>query len=134
MKQAEAKTLSTDVYRSFVTSLFGNRGTLLTGMIIHIVACAVIYATSGSIFFLLLIAVFIFTFAYRLYWFHRFDLIDPAALTVAEIQGWETRYVSGAALTASMLGIACAYALVVLREMGPVFICIAITMGSMVSI
>ncbi|SMF06337.1 PAS domain S-box-containing protein/diguanylate cyclase (GGDEF) domain-containing protein [Xaviernesmea oryzae] len=134
MKEIEAKTLPTDVYLSFVTSLFGNRGTLFTGMVVHILSCVLISSNTGSLFYLLLVAVFISVFGYRLYWFHRFDRLDKASLTRAEIEVWEVRYVYGAATTALILGVASGYAVLVLQNMLAAFLWIAVTMASMVSI
>ncbi|RWX79120.1 EAL domain-containing protein [Neorhizobium lilium] len=134
MKQADAKAGATDVYLSFVTSLFGNRGALIAGMAIYLLSCVFIYVDTGSRFFLFLIAAFIFVFFFRLYWFHRFDQVDRSRLTLPEIRAWETRYVYGAALTAVLLGISSGYAVAVLRETTAVFISIAVTMGAVVSV
>lgn len=134
MKDLEAKTLPTELYLPFVESLFNNRGTLWTGMVVHILSCAIIFATTGSKFYILMIAVFITVFAYRIYWFRRFDMIDHGQLSKGEIEVWETRYVHGAAITAFVLGIGSAYAVLVLRDMLAAFMCIAVTMASMVSI
>jgi diguanylate cyclase (GGDEF)-like protein/PAS domain S-box-containing protein len=134
MKNAEAQTLPTEVYLSFVESLFINRGTLWTGMVVHILSCAVIFATTGSIFYIMLIGVFLAVFTFRIFQFRRFDRLDRAALSRDQIEGWETRYVYGAAATAFLLGISSAYAVYVLRDMMAAFMCIAVTMASMVSI
>jgi diguanylate cyclase (GGDEF)-like protein len=134
MKDLEAKTLPTELYLPFVESLFKNRGTLWTGMVVHILSCAIIFATTGSRFYLLMIAVFITVFGYRIYWFRRFSLIDHSQLSKSEIEAWESRYVHGAAATAFVLGIGSAYAVLVLKDMLAAFMCIAVTMASMVSI
>nr|CAD6408102.1 phosphodiesterase [Rhizobium sp. Q54] len=134
MKAEEATTLPTDVYLSFVSSLFGNRGTLFTGMIVHLLSCVLIYRYSGSPFYLWLAIAFVSVFAYRLYWFHRFDQVDKDTLSGKEIRSWEISYVYGAAATALLLGIASGYAIMVLRDTIVAFMCIAITMASMVSI
>ncbi|KQQ34447.1 MULTISPECIES: bifunctional diguanylate cyclase/phosphodiesterase [Rhizobium/Agrobacterium group] len=134
MKNAEAQTLPTEVYLSFVESLFRNRGTLWTGMVVHILSCAVIFATTGSTFYIMLIAVFLAVFTFRVISFRRFDSLDRAVLSRDEIESWETRYVYGAAATAFLLGISSAYAVLVLRDMMAAFMCIAVTMASMVSI
>ncbi len=134
MKDLEAKTLPTELYLPFVESLFKNRGTLWTGMVVHILSCAIIYATTGAEFYIFMIAVFVTVFAYRIYWFRRFDMIDRSQLSKSEIESWETRYVNGAAITAFVLGIGSAYAVLVLRDMLAAFMCIAVTMASMVSI
>jgi diguanylate cyclase (GGDEF)-like protein len=134
MKDVHAKTLPTEIYLPFVESLFKNRGTLWTGMAVHILSCAVIFFKTGSIFYLLLIAVFLSVFTYRIFWFRQFDSVDRTRLTRREIEAWETRYVYGAAATAFLLGLSSAYAVLVLRDMVAAFMCIAVTMASMVSI
>ena len=134
MKAEDATTLPTDVYLSFVSSLFGNRGTLFTGMVVHLLSCLLIYGYSGSRFYLWLSVAFVSVFTYRLYWFHRFDQVDKSALARRDIRAWEISYVYGAAATAFLLGIASGYAIMVLRDTIVAFMCIAITMASMVSI
>ncbi|AYD02271.1 GGDEF domain-containing phosphodiesterase [Neorhizobium sp. NCHU2750] len=134
MKDLEAKALPTELYLPFVESLFKNRGTLWTGMVVHILSCAIIYATTGSRFYILSIGLFLAIFSYRIYWFRRFDMLDRAGLSKKEIESWEMRYVHGAAATAFLLGINSAYAVLVLRDMLAAFMCIAVTMASMVSI
>lgn len=134
MKETEAKTVSTDVYLSFVTSLFGNRGTLWIGVIVHIVWCLLVYNYSGARFYLLFAAGFAAMFAYRIYWFYRFDRVDKGTLTQDEIAGWEQQYVIGAFMTALLLGVASGYALLVLADPFVGFTCIAMTLGTMMSI
>ncbi len=134
MKAQDAATLPTDVYLSLVSSLFGNRGTLFTGMVVHILSCFVIFASTGSSFYLWLAAVFVIVFSYRLYWFRRFDKVDRTTLSRRDITRWEINYVCGAGATALLLGIASGYAVVVLHDTFAAFMCIAVTMASMVSI
>ncbi len=134
MKDIEAKSLSTDVYLSFVTSLFGNRGTLWTGVVVHVVWCTLIYFYSGSLFYLLFAAGFVAVFAYRIYWFYRFDRVDKPSLSHLEIAAWEQQYVIGAFLAALMLGVASGYALLVLENQFIGFTCVAMTLGSMMSV
>ena len=134
MKAQDAGTLPTDVYLSFVSSLFGNRGTLFTGMVVHFLSCMLVYGYSGASFYLWLAAVFACVFAYRLYWFRRFDQVDKSTLSFADIAAWEVSYVYGAAATALLLGIASGYAVMVLHDTFAAFMCIAVTMASMVSI
>ncbi len=134
MAEAEARAGQTDVYLSFVTSLFGNRGALFGGMVVHILSCAIIYAYTGARFFLALIAAFVFVFFFRLYDFHRFDRVDRDTLTRNDIRAWETRYIVGAAMTASLLGISSGYALAVLADLTAAFAAVSITLGSSVAI
>ncbi len=58
-------TLPTDVYLSFVSSLFGNRGTLVTGVVVHVVWCAIVFSYTGSWFYLYAGAGFPLVFALR---------------------------------------------------------------------
>lgn len=134
MMAREASGLPTDVYLSFVSSLFGNRGTLFTGMVVHILSCFLVYGYSGANFYLWLAAVFASVFVYRLFWFRRFDQLDKSELSFKDIAAWEVSYVYGAAATALLLGIASGYAVMVLRDTFAAFMCIAVTMASMVSI
>lgn len=134
MKELEAKTISTDVYLSFVSSLFGNRGTLWTGVFVHVFWCLVVFNYSGSAFYLVFAASFAAVFGYRMYWFRRFDTIDKSALTHDEIAMWERQYVVGAFLAAFLLGVASGYALLVLQNTFVGFTCIALTLGSMMSV
>ena len=134
MKEIEAKTLSTDVYLSFVASLFGNRGTLWTGVVVHVLWCTLVYFYSGAAFYLLFAAGFAAVFAYRIYWFYQFDKVDKPSLSHQEIASWEQQYVIGAFMAAFLLGVASGYALLVLENQFVGFTCIALTLGSMMSI
>ena len=134
MKQIEAKALPTDVYLSFVSSLFGNRGTLVTGVIVHVIWCLIVFSNTGSVFYLGMAASFVAVFVYRIIGFAKFDRMDKAALSRSEIASVERSYVIGAAGTAVLLGVASGYALLVLENTFAAFTCIAMTLGSMMSI
>jgi diguanylate cyclase (GGDEF)-like protein/PAS domain S-box-containing protein len=134
MKEMEAKTVSTDVYLSFVTSLFGNRGTLWTGVVVHVWWCLVVFHYSGAPFYLLFACCFVAVFVYRMFWFRQFDRTDKSSLSHDGIANWERQYVIGAFMAALLLGIASGYALLVLQNPFVGFTCIALTLGSMMSI
>jgi len=134
MKDIEAKTLPPEVYLSFVASLFGNRGTLLTGVIVHVAWCFLVFSDTGSVFYVGMAACFIAVFLYRIVGFWRFDRLDKQALSREQIASIERSYVVGAALTALLLGIASGYALLVLQSTFAAFTCIAMTLGTMMSI
>ncbi|MCK8779016.1 EAL domain-containing protein [Rhizobium sp. NTR19] len=134
MKENEANTLATDVYLSFVTSLFGNRGTLWTGVVVHVWWCLVVFHYSSARFYLVFAAGFIAVFAYRMYVFQRFDKADKTTITGKQIASWELQNVVGAFLAALLLGTASGYALIVLVNPFVGFTCIAMTLGSMMSI
>lgn len=134
MKAQDAATLPTDVYLSFVSSLFGNRGTLWTGVVVHVAWCLLVYHYTGSRFYALLALSFAAVFFYRIYWFRRFDQADKSALSREEIAGWERHYLGGATMAALLLGIASGYALLVVQDSFAAFTCIAMTLGSMMSV
>lgn len=134
MKEVESKAISTDVYLSFVSSLFGNRGTLWTGVVVHVVWCLIVFNSTDDAFYLLMAAAFLAVCIYRVICFRAFDRTDKSKLEEADIRVIERRYIIGGALTASLLGICSGYALVVLQNTFAAFTCIAMTLGSMMSI
>lgn len=134
MKVRSRKAVPTDVYLSFVSSLFENRNTLFTGMVVHILTFLAIYSKSGDAFYLALCAGFVIVFANRIYWFSRFEQTDKSQLTRSEIRLWERRYVLGAASTAAILGTGSGYAIFVLQDSFAELAAIAVTMASMVSV
>ncbi len=134
MREIEAETLSTDVFLSFVASLFGNRGTLWTGVIVHVLWCLFVFYFNGSELYLLFAGCFAAIFAYRMYWFHRFDQVNKQTLKHDEIAAWERQYVIGAFLTALLLGVASGYALLALQDPFVSVTAVAIPLGSMMSI
>jgi diguanylate cyclase (GGDEF)-like protein len=136
MKAEKRRDLNvpTDVYLSFVSSLFGNRATLFTGMVVHILTFVVVYLQTGAAFYLVLCACFAAVFSYRIYSFKQFDRVDKTSLTREAIAAWEMRYVVGGASTAVILGIGSGYAMLAFEDTFAELACIAVTMASMVSV
>ena len=134
MTAHKARTLPTDVYLSFVSSLFGNRGTLVTGVVVHVVWCAIVYSYTGAQFYLVAAVCFPLIFALRFRDFLKFDKVDKTSLNDSDIARWERRYVIGATLLAILLGTTSGHAMLVLKDSFVAFTCIAMTMGSMMSI
>ncbi len=124
----------TDVYLSFVSSLFDNRFTLFTGMVVHILTFVTVYVQTGAGFYLLLCGCFVLVFSFRLHSFFLFDREDKTALTREQIAAWERRYVLGGALTAAILGIGSGYAMLAFEDTFAELACIAVAMASMVSV
>lgn len=124
----------TDVYLSFVSSLFDNRFTLFTGMVVHILTFVTVYVQTGAAFYLFLCACFVAVFSYRLYSFFLFDREDKAALTREQIAAWERRYVFGGASTTAILGIGSGYAMLAFQDTFAELACISVSMATMVSI
>lgn len=134
MKAQSTKAVPTDVYLSFVSSLFGNRQTLFTGMLVHILTYYAVFQKSGSVFYLWLIAIFALICLFRIYWFLKFDQIDKAALRRDEIARWERIYLYGGVATTTVLGIGSGYAIAIIQDPFAELACIAVTMASMVSV
>jgi diguanylate cyclase (GGDEF)-like protein len=134
MKPQDPNGVPTDVYLSFVSSLFGNRNTLFTGMIVQILTYVAVFSKSGSPFYIYLTAVFIAVCIYRIHWFHRFDAADKQSMSRADIGLWERRYLYGGVSTTTLLGIGSGFAILVLRDMFAEIACVAVTLASMVSV
>ncbi|MBU2329653.1 MAG: EAL domain-containing protein [Alphaproteobacteria bacterium] len=128
------RNVPTDVYLSFVSSLFDNRFTLFTGMVIHILTFLTVFVETGATFYLLLCGCFVLIFAFRLRSFFVFDRVDKLALSRAQIAAWERRYVLGGAATMAILGIGSGYALLAFQGTFAELACISVAMATMVSI
>ena len=134
MKPQSPNGVPTEVYLSFVSSLFGNRKTLFTGMIVQILTYVAVYSRSGASFYLYLMAIFIAVCIYRIYWFHKFDVADKAAMTREDIARWERLYLYGGVSTTTLLGIGSGFAVLVLQDVFAEIACIAVTLASMVAV
>jgi diguanylate cyclase (GGDEF)-like protein len=134
MKPQNPNIVPTDVYLSFVSSLFGNRSTLLTGVFVHILTYVIVFLSTGAGIYLGFCLVLAIVFASRIHSFRQFDALDKSALSLADIARWETRYVLGGTASALILGVGSGYAILIVHNPLAEFICVAVTMGSMVSI
>lgn len=134
MKPHNPNRVPTDVYLSFVSSLFGNRMTLVAGVIVHVVAFLAVALKTSSPFYVALSVGFLAVFAGRMVTFRMFDKVDKRTLSREQIEHWETVYVIGAASTAAILGIGSGYAIFILQDPFAELACIAVTMASMVSV
>jgi diguanylate cyclase (GGDEF)-like protein len=128
------QTVPADVYLSFVSSLFDNRFTLFTGMVVHILTFVTVFVQTGATFYLLLCGCFILIFAFRLRSFFVFDREDKQSLSRAQIAAWERRYVLGGAATMAILGIGSGYAMLTFQDTFAELACISVAMATMVSI
>ncbi len=134
MKPHNPNRVPTDVYLSFVSSLFGNRMTLVAGVVVHVVAFLAVALKASSPFYVVLSLGFLAVFAGRMVTFRMFDKVDKQGLSRELIEHWETVYVVGAASTAAILGIGSGYAIFILQDPFAELACIAVTMASMVSV
>ncbi|MBC2772215.1 EAL domain-containing protein [Rhizobium sp. AQ_MP] len=133
-EKGQPQEVPTDVYLSFVSSLFDNRFTLFTGMVVHILTFLTVYVQTGASFYLLLCGGFVIVFSFRLHSFFLFDREDKAQLTRSQIAAWERRYVLGGASTMAILGIGSGYAMLAFEDTFAELACIAVAMATMVSI
>ena len=134
MKAHGMKAVPTDVYLSFVSSLFGNRQTLFTGMLVHILTYLVVYHKTKDLVFVLLAIAFVVVFANRLLLFARFSKAEKSTWSLEDIRQWEARYVLGGASTAAILGIGCGYSILEFEDTFVELACVSVTMASMVSV
>lgn len=134
MKARTADGAPKEVYLSFVSSLFDNRKTLFTGMVVHILTYLAVYHKTQDPIYILLSLAFAIVFANRIYWFRRFTNVDKSRWELEDIRSWELRYVLGAASTAGILGIGSGYSILAYEDTFVELACIAVTMASMVSV
>jgi diguanylate cyclase (GGDEF)-like protein len=134
MKSNEQSALPTDVYLSFVSSLYDYRQTLLIGMLSHAVTFLLVFAKTSDPFFIGC------TIAIVLIWFvrgidmRRFDRENLASLDFEGIRRWENRYNAGGVCATITLGTACGYAILVSRDPFAELACISVTLATMVSL
>ena len=134
MKAQSTKGVPTDVYLSFVSSLFGNRQTLFIGMLVHILTYVAVYHKTKDLVFVMLAIAFVVVFANRLLLFARFSKAEKSTWSLEDIRQWEARYVLGGASTAAILGIGCGYSILQFEDTFVELACVSVTMASMVSV
>ncbi|MFD1199253.1 putative bifunctional diguanylate cyclase/phosphodiesterase [Brucella gallinifaecis] len=123
-----------DVRLSFLRSLYGNRTTLWFGLLAHVVACVVIYVKTADWRFLGFAGFFTIVALGRLYDMHKFDQAKRGNLTHADLDKWETRYLVGASLVCTTLGMLCFFSSYVLRDSFAELASLTILLASVVSI
>ncbi len=126
--------IPTDVYLSFVRSLFGNRMTLRAGMIAHVVTCLLIYLKVRDPAYLVFAGLIFLIFVGRNQSFHRFDEVEFSVNDRATIARWERIYTIGVGLLALTVGCMTGYSFFFTRDNFAELASLSITMGSMVSV
>ncbi|MEX2742782.1 putative bifunctional diguanylate cyclase/phosphodiesterase [Rhizobium mongolense] len=134
MKPHNPNRVPIDVYLSFVSSLSGNRMTLLAGVIVHVATFLAVAAKTQSFIYVLLSAAALLVFCLRMLTFRRFDRVEKEKLSRAGIERWERVLVAGAACTTAILGIGSGYAIFVVHDSFAELACISVTMATMVSV
>lgn len=134
MKAHNRSDLPTDVYSSFVSSLYHNRSTLLIGVIAHVVTFLLVFANTNDPFYLLCGASVVLTWIIRTLDMRRFDRQDLRSADHATIKKWEDRYIARGLLVTFTCGIACGYAILVSKDSFSELACISVTLASMMTI
>ncbi|MCV9966528.1 EAL domain-containing protein [Pararhizobium sp. BT-229] len=134
MKSNEQSALPTDVYLSFVSSLYSHRQTLLIGMLSHVVTFMLAFAKTVDFFYFGSAIAVALIWSVRTIGMRQFDRENLAALDDNGIRRWENRYNIGGVCTTFTLGIACGYSILVSRDAFAELACISVTLGSMVSL
>ncbi len=134
MKPHNPNRVPKDVYLSFVSSLSGNRMTLLVGVIVHVATCLAVAAKTQYSIYILLSAAFLLVFGVRMVIFRQFDRVDKQNLSHAGLERWERILVASGACTTALLGIASGYAIFVVHDSFAELACISVTMATMVSV
>jgi diguanylate cyclase (GGDEF)-like protein len=134
MKPHNPNRVPRDVYLSFVSSLAGNRMTLLVGVIVHVATCLAVAAKTQHSIYILLSVAFLLVFGARMVIFRQFDRVDKQNLSHAGIWRWERLLVASGACTTALLGLASGYAIFVVHDSFAELACISVTMATMVSV
>lgn len=134
MKSNEQSALPTDVYLSFVSSLYDYRQTLLIGMLSHVVTFLLVFAKTSDPFFIGCTIAIVLIWLVRGIDMRRFDRENLAILDFEGIRRWENRYNAGGVCATLTLGIACGYAILVSRDPFAELACISVTLATMVSL
>ncbi len=134
MKAKEQGALPTDVYLSFVSSLYGHRQTLWIGMLSHVVTFCLVFAKTSDFFYLACCIAVAVIWLVRNAGMRQFDRVDLSALDFKGIRTWENRYNAGAVCATFTLGSACGYAILVSQDGFAELACISVTLATMVSV
>ncbi|ODR90504.1 putative bifunctional diguanylate cyclase/phosphodiesterase [Sinorhizobium alkalisoli] len=134
MTRNEQGALPTDIYLSYVSSLYQHRRTLVIGMLSHVVAFLIVFLKSSDSFYLACAAAIAIAWCLRNLDMNRFDHQDFSGANRAMIRSWENRYIVGGMGVTLTLGVACGYAVAVTREPFSELACVSVTLASMIAL
>ncbi|OHV75501.1 bifunctional diguanylate cyclase/phosphodiesterase [Ensifer sp. LCM 4579] len=134
MTRNEQGALPTDIYLSYVSSLYQHRRTLVIGMLSHAVAFLIVFLKSSDPFYLACAAAIAVAWCLRNLDMNRFDHQDFSGANRAMIRSWENRYIVGGMGVTLTLGVACGYAVAVTREPFSELACVSVTLASMIAL
>lgn len=134
MSGKKQEQIPTDVYLSFVRSLYDNRMPLRAGMIAHVTTCVLIYFKVQDPFYLICGGIIFSLWVLRALSMRRFDTVEFSESDSAPIALWETRYIIGTGLVTLPLGVMTGYAYMVSNDTFAEIAATSITLGTMVSV
>lgn len=128
------RQIPTDVYLSFVRSLYGNRMTLRAGLVVHVTTCLLIYFKVGDPAFLWFCGAVITIWILRMVSMRLFDRVNFSEDDRPKIVRWEWYYISGSGLATLTLGLMNGYCFLFTNDAFAQIIVLSVTLGSMVSV
>ncbi|MDF1776952.1 MAG: EAL domain-containing protein [Rhizobiaceae bacterium] len=126
--------IPTDVYLSFVRSLYGNRMTLGAGMIAHMVICFLIFFKIMDPAYLVFGGVIFALWLVRVLLMNMFDKVEFSSDDRETIAHWEWRYIASTGLVTLTLGVMTGYAFLVSGDTFSEIAALSVTLGAMVSV
>ncbi|WP_026616177.1 putative bifunctional diguanylate cyclase/phosphodiesterase [Ensifer aridi] len=134
MTRNERGALPTDIYLSFVSSLYQHRRTLVIGVLSHVVTFLLVFLKTADALYLGCAAAVVVLWVLRNLDMMRFDRQDFSNADHATVRKWENRYIVGGVAVTLTCGIACGYAIAVTRDPFAQLACISVTLASMISL
>ena len=126
--------IPTDVYLSFVRSLYGNRMTLLAGMIAHVTVSALLFLKVKDPAYIAFGCAILVNWLARFYSMSLFDKVQFSTDDRPTIAWWERISIVGGGMTAFLLGAMCGYAFLVTRDTFAEIAVLSITLSLLVSV
>ncbi|WP_136660788.1 EAL domain-containing protein [Nitratireductor sp. XY-223] len=126
--------IPTDVYLSFVRSLYGNRMTLLAGMIAHVTVSALLFLKVKDPAYIAFGCAILVNWLARFYSMSLFDKVQFSTDDRQTIAWWERISIVGGGMTAFLLGAMCGYAFLVTRDTFAEIAVLSITLSLLVSV
>lgn len=126
--------LPTDVYLSFVGSLFSQRGTVVAGIATHIVVALAIFTKLGDPVFVGFAVAFLVIGLGRLWTMYLFDSADFDSRCRDQIWRWELAYLIGVVAMSVALGLMAAYSATYTNDVFAQLSSLAIVLAIMISV
>ena len=126
--------IPTDVYLSFVRSLYGNRMTLRAGMIAHVTVSALLFLKVRDPAYIAFGCAILVNWLARFYSMSLFDRVQFSTDDRSTIAWWERISIVGGGMTAFLLGAMCGYAFLVTRDTFAEIAVLSITLSLLVSV